>query len=133
MAEEGQTDVPSVDSPGESTSSPPSPKLSPVSPASIPPSAPSEGYRELILKRMHERNLKSRQFESVYKSCKEFFNCQISLQITPLTLFFSVEFVVDQLQRQRRQRVTRTESVGCVISVYSFLTDSFTIVLLSHG
>ncbi|KAF8381939.1 atg-16.1 [Pristionchus pacificus] len=91
MAEEGQTDVPSVDSPGESTSSPPSPKLSPVSPASIPPSAPSEGYRELILKRMHERNLKSRQFESVYKS---------------------FEFVVDQLQRQRRQRVTRTESVG---------------------
>ncbi|GMT32892.1 hypothetical protein PFISCL1PPCAC_24189 [Pristionchus fissidentatus] len=86
MAEDGQTEVTSVDSPEESTES--SPKPSPL-PLSSPSS--SDDFRALILKRMQERNLKCRQFESVFRS----FNG-----------------VVDQLQRQRRQRVNRTESVG---------------------
>ncbi|GMR32360.1 hypothetical protein PMAYCL1PPCAC_02555 [Pristionchus mayeri] len=85
MAEEGQTEVPlaETDKPRESSSPKPSPVHS--------PNPSSENFRSLILRRMHERNLKSRQFESVFRS----FNG-----------------VVDQFQRQRRQRVTRTESIG---------------------
>ncbi|GMT04442.1 hypothetical protein PENTCL1PPCAC_26616, partial [Pristionchus entomophagus] len=86
MAEEGQTEVApeTSDEPTESSS----PKSSPIS--HFPPSS-SEHFRDVILRRMQERDRKSRQFESVFKS----FNG-----------------VVEQLQRQRRQRVTRTESVG---------------------